>query len=122
MINICIPPFPPKKRLHFRSKCREEIVEVHHLEKTKVPRHILYPIHRVHPCIEESSKASVPSSNEPGDHKKVHKDNATGANLGPHQVWKGMMPWWKTWRKERWVNFFFSTKKMESAKSMNLEK
>ena len=37
IINICIPPFPPKKRLHFRSKCREEIVEVHHLEKTKVP-------------------------------------------------------------------------------------
>ena len=42
-------------------------------------------------------------------------------NLGPHQVSKGMMPWWKTWRKERWVNFFFSTKKIESAKSMNLE-
>ena len=45
----------------------------------------------------------------------------TVPNLGPHHVSKGMMPWWKTCRKERWVNFFFSTKKMESAKSMNLE-
>ena len=42
--------------------------------------------------------------------KKVDDD----LNLTPHQVSKGMIPWWRTWRKERWPNFFFSTKKTES--------
>ena len=44
-----------------------------------------------------------------GDAKAGHDSYLT-----PHQVSKGMIPWWRTWRKERWLNFFFSTKKTES--------
>ena len=44
-----------------------------------------------------------------GDVKAGHDSYLT-----PHQVSKGMIPWWRTWRKERWLNFFLSTKKTES--------
>jgi hypothetical protein len=42
--------------------------------------------------------------------------------LGPNQEKMGMVEWWMMWRVESWLVFFRSTKKMESAKSINLEK
>ena len=45
-----------------------------------------------------------------------------GANLIPNHEVKGMMPWWTTWRVDRWLNFFRNKKKKESMKSMNFEK
>ena len=48
-----------------------------------------------------------------------HDDDGNDYNhLTPHQVSKGMIPWWRTCRKERWPNFFFNTKKMESHLSL----
>ena len=39
--------------------------------------------------------------------------------LGPHQQRRGRVPWWITWRGDRWVNFFRATKNIESARSIN---
>ena len=61
---IVTPPLPPEKRLHFWSKCREEIVEVHHLHHHHNGGDDGNDEDRVNPSIEESSKTSMTSTNK----------------------------------------------------------
>jgi len=58
--------FPPKERLHLRSKGREEIVEVHH---------------RVNPSIEESSKTSMTSTNKSDAPPRFKRHDAMVKNM-----------------------------------------
>ena len=86
--------------------CSQEVVEVHH---------------HVHSRVQERSKATLPSSNKP-DIVQINEINGRShliCYLGPHQQRRGRVPWWITWRGDRWVNFFRATKNIESARSIN---
>ena len=105
MLNACkdinvSSPLPPEIFLNTWTKAAHEVVEVHEDMNTHV---------------EESYKGCV-SSSHPSTRMFVSEDVVLieYSYLTPDQAVRGMMPWWITWRVERWVNFFLNKKKRES--------
>ena len=92
------------------STCSQEVVEVHH---------------HVHSGVQEGSKATLTSSDKPNMVQMIEINGRSShliCHLGPHQQRRGRVPWWITWRGDRWVNFFRATKNIESARSINWKK